>query len=52
MINLFLAWLKDVYQRYGYIAVLVCLVVMVVLFVGVCWLFGIAPRDLWRALGG
>lgn len=52
MINLLLAWLKDVYQRYGYMAVLICVAVVVALFVGVCWIFDIAPAALWKALGG
>ena len=46
-----LAWLSDVYTRYGWLATLVCLVVIVALIVGVCWLFGISPAAMATWLG-
>ena len=46
-----LAWLADVYQRYGYIAVLICLVVIVALIGVFCYVFGISPSDFSKFLG-
>ena len=46
-----LAWLSDVYMRYGWMATLICLVVIVALIVGVCWLFGINPVAMAAWLG-
>lgn len=40
-------WLKDVYQRYGYVAVLVCLVVVCALVFAVVLLL---PPDVQAAL--
>ena len=46
-----LTWLSDVYTRYGWLATLVCLVVIVVLIVGVCWLFGVPIGAMAAWLG-
>lgn len=48
-----ITWLSDVYTRYGWLATLVCLVVIVALIVGVCWLFGISPAAMaaWLGMG-
>ncbi len=49
VLKVLLDWLKDVYQRYGWQAVLVCLVVVVALALAVYW---VAPSVLLTALGG
>lgn len=45
-------WLKDVYKRYGYVAVLVCLVVVVALCVAVMLLFGVTPAQMVKFVWG
>lgn len=52
-ISLFLAWLKDVYQRYGYVAVLICLVVVAALvFAVVLFLPPNVQAALYHLVGG
>lgn len=52
-INLLVAWLKDVYQRYGWQAVLVCLVVVCALvFAIVLFLPPNVQAALYRLVGG
>ena len=48
-----LDWLKDVYQRYGYVAVLVCLVVIcAIVFAVILFLPPDVQAMLYRLVGG
>ena len=48
-----LDWLKDVYQRYGYVAVLVCLVVIcAIVFAVILFLPPDVQAMLYRVVGG
>lgn len=52
-ISLFIAWLKDVYKRSGYVAVLVCLVVVCALvFAVVLFLPPNVQAALYHLAGG
>lgn len=52
-INLLVAWLKDVYQRYGWQAVLVCLVIVCALVFAVAlFLPPNVQAALYRLVGG
>lgn len=41
-------WIGDIYKKYGYIAALITIVVLVALAVGVSWFAGIDLRDIAR----
>ncbi len=48
-------WIKDIYQKHGYVAALVTIIVLVALAVGVGYVAGIDIKDLGRwliAIGG
>ncbi len=53
VLKVLLDWLKDVYQRYGYVAVLVCLVVICALvFAVILFLPPNVQAALYRLVGG
>jgi uncharacterized membrane protein YcjF (UPF0283 family) len=53
VLKVLLDWLKDVYQRYGYVAVLVCLVVIcAIVFAVVLFLPPEHLAALYRLAGG
>ena len=53
VLKVLLDWLKDVYQRYGYVAVLICLVVICALvFAVVLFLPPNVQAALYRLAGG
>lgn len=52
-ISLLVAWLKDVYQRYGYVAVLISLVVVcAIVFAVVLFLPPNVQAALYHLVGG
>jgi len=53
VLKVLLDWLKDVYQRYGYVAVLVCLVVIcAIVFAVILFLPPDVQAMLYRLVGG
>ena len=53
MLKVLYEWLRDVYQRYGYMAVLVCLVVIcAIVFAVILFLPPNVQAMLYRLVGG